>query len=190
MTLYRLSNSLRLEDYKCLVAYAQALQPKRVLEFGPGYSTYAWIEAGVPEVISLECRDDWREKKEQEFSNYPTVTVLPFRNTSPQAEVPDDIGKFDLAFVDSPRGQPNRDAEILPGQADYNRLNTLIVACQLSPVVLLHDARRVYERNSLTLMENTMDYQVNYLNFAGSYGIAEVKWPKQEQTLSTKPSET
>ena len=189
MTLYRPSLSLTVEDYNCLVAIAQQLQPKRVLEFGPGYSTYAWIEAGVPEIVSLECRDEWRKEKEREFSEFPNVSVQPYWNEAPQARVPEDIGNFDLAFVDSPRGQPNKSAIKLPGQQDCNRLNTLVKAMSLSPISLLHDAARVYERNSLAEMSK-LGCEVEYFNYPGSYGMAKVTWPKQEQTSSIKPSET
>jgi len=188
--LYRQSNALTLDDYKCLVAIAQRLQPKRMLEFGPGFSTYAWIEAGVPEIVTLECHDEWRGKKEAEFADYPSVTVLPYWNEAPEARVPEEIGEFDLAFVDSPRGQGNPDAVVHPGQEDYNRLNTLITATKLSPVTIIHDAVRVRERNSLAYVEK-LGFDVHYINVAGrSYGIAQVICPKHAMNLSTKPSET
>lgn len=150
-TLWRQNPSLPYGDHQILVTEGQG--KKRVVEFGPGASTYAWIEAGVPEIVSLECRDEWREEKAREFADYPNVTVLPFWNNAPTAEVPKDLGVFDLAFVDSPRGQPNPDAVKLPGQMDCNRLNTLYAALLLSDIVLLHDAGRHWERNSLNRLE-------------------------------------
>ena len=43
MRLYQPSNSLSADDYDILLR--EAIGKRRILEFGPGHSTYAWIEA-------------------------------------------------------------------------------------------------------------------------------------------------
>src|SRR5690606_2866892 len=55
--------------------------------------------------------------------------------------------RFDLAFVDSPPG--NKDRVELAGQEGASRMNTLLYALSRAPVVLLHDAHRPGEQESL-----------------------------------------
>ena len=174
--LHEYNPSIIPEDYGALIAEAQRLQPKRVLEFGPGYSTYAWIEAGVPEIVSVEHIDDWREEKRAQFAEFPNVSVQPFWNEAPVARLGQDAGEFDLAFVDSPRGGHNKGRARLPGQQDCSRLNTLMCALKHAPIALLHDATRVDERHSLRRAE-LAGHKVEWFPVPSNgrtYGIARV----------------
>jgi hypothetical protein len=64
----------------------EAIGKRRILEFGPGHSTYAWIEAGC-EVVSLENHDGWRAEKVEEFNMYPQVHIGKYEDTAPKATV-------------------------------------------------------------------------------------------------------
>lgn len=125
----------------------QARGVASVLEFGPGGSTFAFIEAGARSIVTCEHDDHWLEKAKERFESYPQVLVLPYRN-EPQVTV-EGIGgwHFDLAFVDGPPGNRHRVEQ--PGQEGKSRLNTLLYALERAPVVLLHDAHRPGEQASL-----------------------------------------
>lgn len=121
-----------------------------VVEFGPGYSTFAFIEAGVKEIVGLEHDDKWFDKQTERFKDYPQVSIKRYWNEAPVARVPKDVSnrRFDIAFVDSPKGYFSARV-IHPGQEDCSRLNTCLAALALAPVVYLHDALRPLERGTL-----------------------------------------
>jgi hypothetical protein len=134
-------------DYRALMAFAKGA--KSALEFGPGISTNALIEAGVPEIVTLECHSESLRKAVEALKGFPGVRVLPYENVAPVAfcEALNGHPQFDLAFVDSPRGQGDRVS--LAGQEDCSRLNTCLLALRYSPIVYLHDWFRANERATL-----------------------------------------
>ena len=148
--LYRKERSIfRLEDYGALMEIVLARGIRTVLEFGPGISTLAFIEAGVERITSLEYLPQWRKVAAQEFAQYPQVTIGAFDN-APVIDPPAIAGmSFDLAFVDSPIGEGTRRAPDFPGQEGMNRFNTVCCALKHAPIVMLHDAHRPGEQTTL-----------------------------------------
>lgn len=142
----KFSGGLSQQCYDTLVREARGA--RRVLEFGPGHSTQAFIDAGVPEIVSLEHDPKWLQKSIDRYAKYHNVHIFRYTN-SPVIEMPHpDPRSFDLAFVDSPVGHDRGRVEH-PGQEGCARLNTLTFALQHSRVVLLHDAGRKGEQRSL-----------------------------------------
>jgi hypothetical protein len=143
------------EDYAILLR--EATGKKSVLEFGPGFSTFAFIEAGVPRILCCEYLEKYYHFAKERFKDYPQVEIRWFWDKSPVAvmECPggsqqsDPYEEFDLAFVDSPKGYAGQ-RTIHEDQKDCSRLNTCLLALQHAPVVLLHDAYRPLERGTLT----------------------------------------
>jgi hypothetical protein len=168
------------QDYAALMEEARRLGAKRVLEFGPGYSTYAFIEQGVDEIVGLEYLPEWFEKQEERFKSYPQVKVDWFWDEAPEARVPDGLGSFDLALVDSPKGYLGA-RKVHPGMEDCSRLNTCLAALHLAPIVLLHDASRGLERATLSRLEQ-LGHSVEFIAWPASgkwkspdsYGIARI----------------
>ena len=166
-------------DHTLLVGIAG--KAKSVVEFGPGYSTFAFIEAGVPEIVGLEHDPKWHEAQVERFKEYPSVTVDWYWNEAPVARVPDWVRdhEFDVAFVDSPKGYAG--ARIAhPGQEDCSRLNTCLAALELAPVVYLHDAIRPLERCSLARLA-MLGHKVEWVAAPetweqqdNSYGLARI----------------
>jgi hypothetical protein len=149
------------EDYAILLREATGKQS--VLEFGPGFSTFAFIEAGVPRILCCEYLDKWLEIGKERFKDYPQVEIIRYLD-EPEAKA--DIGseQFDLALVDSPKGYTGaRTAH--PGQEDCSRLNTCLLALKHAPVVLLHDAGRPLERGTLGRL-NKMGHKVTFYDGA------------------------
>jgi hypothetical protein len=134
-------------DYQALMTFAKGA--KSALEFGPGISTNALIEAGVPEIVTLECHPESLRKAVEALKGFPGVKVLDYENVAPVAlcEALNGHPQFDLALVDSPRGQQERVR--LDGQEDCSRLNTCLLALKYSPIVYLHDWFRANERATL-----------------------------------------
>jgi hypothetical protein len=135
------------EDYAILLR--EATGKKSVLEFGPGFSTFAFIEAGVPRILCCEYLEKYYHFAKERFKDYPQVEIRWFWDESPvaRAEIGDE--QFDLALVDSPKGYAGQ-RTIHEDQKDCSRLNTCLLALQHAPVVLLHDAYRPLERGTLT----------------------------------------
>jgi hypothetical protein len=157
------------EDYDLLLAQAKGKQS--VLEFGPGFSTYAFIEAEVPRILCCEYLDKWTEISRERFKDYSQVEIIRFMD-EPTARA--DIGdeQFDIAHVDSPKGYAGA-RTIHPGQEDCSRLNTCLLALKHAPVVLLHDATRPLERGTLGRL-NQLGHRWEFLPGCSPTGLARI----------------
>ena len=170
--LYQKSRTLTIEDYRLMMAEADRIKAKSVLEFGPGYSTFAWIEAGCDPIVCLEHDKGWHEVSIERFKQYPQVQIRKYWN-EPEARgelEPDEM--FDLALVDSPKGYEAARV-IHPGQEDCSRYNTLELALKHSKTVLLHDASRPLERGSLCKIQ-AQGHKVTHIP-GSSYGLARIE---------------
>jgi hypothetical protein len=163
------------EDYEIL--WNEAKGKKSVLEFGPGFSTYAFIEAEVPRIVCCEYLDKWLEFAKERFKDYPQVEIRRFYD-EPVADLEVDVSEpwplsFDLALVDSPKGYAGA-RTIHPGQEDCSRYNTCVLALKYSPVVLLHDAYRPLERGTLGRL-SAMGHKVTFYKKASRGGLARIE---------------
>lgn len=170
------TKTLSFEDYATILKECAALGAKTALEFGPGYSTLALIEAGLDRIVSLEHNDEWLDKMAIRFADYPQVEVKRYQD---EPEATADLGdeSFDVAFVDSPQGftyeiKGRIGRKKHPGQEDCSRLNTCILALKHAPVVYLHDARRPLERGTLQRL-NAMGHRVMQLK--SKSGLARIE---------------
>jgi hypothetical protein len=172
MKLYQQSRTLPAEDYQAFMAEVERAGAKRVLEIGPGYSTFAFIEAGCEKIVCLEHDPKWFEEAKERFNDFPQVEIRKYWN-EPEARAelePDE--QFDIALVDSPKGY--KAARVIhPGQEDCSRYNTLVLALKHSPVVLLHDASRPLEKGSLGRVQG-QGHKVTMVADKG-YGLARVE---------------
>lgn len=135
-------------DLNDLRREAKRLGAEHVLEFGPGFSTYAFLEAGC-QVVTLEHSPYWHGKAQHRFKDDERVKIVPYMNLrviyAPKVEGM----RFDLAFVDSPQGVSKPGHVVHRGQEGLSRYNTMRFALEAAPVVLLHDANRRGERATL-----------------------------------------
>lgn len=159
-------NTFPFEDYGILMKEVKGA--KSALEFGPGISTLALIEAGLERIVTLEHDDEWFAAAVERFKDYPQVQVKRYWD-EPEARGEIDEGDtFDLAFVDSPKGFHLPLPGIRgvrkrhPGQEDCSRFNTCLLALKHAPVVYLHDAKRPLERGTLGRL-NAMGHTHEFL---------------------------
>ena len=82
-------------DHEHLIAEAKRvgvrnnrLVAQSVVEFGPGYSTLAFVEAGVHEIVGLEHDTKWFDTQKERFKDYDQVTIDWYYNEAPVAGVP------------------------------------------------------------------------------------------------------
>jgi len=103
--LYRVEKSVfTFDDYGALLKEAERIGARKVLEFGPGNSTLAWVEEGCTEITTLEHQRQWLQVARQKLGHYRNVNIMAYQN-KPVIEIPELNGKhFDLIFVDSPVG--------------------------------------------------------------------------------------
>lgn len=156
------------EDYEILLNKAK--DAECVLEFGPGHSTYAFIEAEVKEIHTLEYQEAYYQQARRDFATYRNVYVGRFINKS---HIYLDMlkgFKFDLAFVDAPIGE-GHNRRILPGQELCSRYNTTRCALDHAACVLLHDCHRYGEQHTLKRLEDS-GYRVKI--HSTKKGVAEV----------------
>jgi hypothetical protein len=158
--------SFYFSDYALLMQQVKDLGAKSCLEFGPGASTLALIEAGLETIVTLEHCDEWFDTAVEKLKDYPQVTVGRYQD-EPEV-IADVVGVFDMAFVDSPKGFWFHIERIKgirkrhPGQEDCSRFNTCLKALEHAPVVFLHDSQRPLERGTLGRL-NAMGHKVTQL---------------------------
>lgn len=151
------------DDYAALLDECRRLRPRNVLEFGPGASTLALIEAGCESIVTCEYQDRWFTEAVERLKLYPQVIVCRYDNAADV--VVHDLPRmdFDLAFVDSPLGIEARRHVDLDGHAGCSRLNTLLFALRCAPVVLFHDAKREGEQRALDRVRE-LGYRVEMID--------------------------
>lgn len=163
MTLYPNTKFLSREHYDEIVRLATGC--KTALEFGPGATTLALIEAGCERIHTFDHVEKWADHYRREFAAYPQVSVGEYVNLPRVAFVggeglPTPLMGYDIAIVDGPQGDRTRTP--LAGQESCSRLNTLMIAVERAPLVILHDANRRGETNSLRRLSR-MGYQVSLI---------------------------
>lgn len=147
------------DEYLFLVEYVKERHIKTVLEFGPGISTWAFLENDC-EITSLEYNDLFYDCAFETFKEFDKVEIVRY-NDEPVITLLLS-GEFDVAFVDSPVGV----------KKNFARLNTCMFASQRTKRILLHDSRRVGEQ--LTQMVFT-ELGWNVIEVCSSQrGIAEM----------------
>ncbi len=60
-------------EYDIIIAECKRLGAKTALEFGPGSTTLALIEAGLERIITCEYVDKWFDHAKEQFKDYPQV---------------------------------------------------------------------------------------------------------------------
>jgi hypothetical protein len=157
LSLYRhIEGQLSEEEYGLLLKAAQGVQS--VLEFGPGSSTWAFIEAGVPEVVSCESDPAWIESAQAQFGE--RVEIVWFDRKMMPLDIPAlNNRQFDLAFVDAPVGAQSGKSAKIPGHETRSRINSVVFALEHARRVFLHDAKRKGEQRTLQFVQR-MGYRV------------------------------
>jgi hypothetical protein len=169
------------EDYGAILDECAKLKPLTVLEFGPGISTYAFVEAGVERIATCEYKDAYLQKAIEDFKQWPHVTVHRFLNNADVEVLGLTRSNYDLAFVDSPVGIESKSSPRFPGQEDCSRLNTCIYALSRAPVILLHDAKRDGEQATLARLQ-AMGCIVEMIDT--TKGIARVARVKEQPAIA------
>lgn len=106
-------------DYGAVLGVMRQLQPKRVLEFGPGSSTLALIEGGAERIDTVEDDASWAEVYENRLvkrfptAQYPTTIALHRYIWGEPLSIPIvDRERYDLALIDGPLGTDRRAAAV------------------------------------------------------------------------------
>ncbi|MFX1295908.1 MAG: hypothetical protein ACFFD2_13790 [Promethearchaeota archaeon] len=138
------------DDYAFLYKFCQKHKIKKILEFGPGTSTYCFLKFKNVKLISYEYNQEWLKNAQEKFKNYPNIKICKFEN---KENLDIDIKEtFDLAFIDSPLGSPS-----------MSRLNTCLWASQQTNLIILHDARRKGEQETINYFE-TFGWKSTFIN--------------------------
>lgn len=91
-------------DYQAIVEVVERLQPREVLEFGPGWSTLAIIEAGgVAHIDTMEDDPHWFDVwSERLRGKHPILTVRAYDWAEPLVIPAIDVLRYALGIVDGP----------------------------------------------------------------------------------------
>lgn len=123
-------------DITVLSRLARTVHAKRVLEFGPGRSTWLWATLGC-EVDSLEYDASHFERQQQEFAGVPEVRI---HSHGRPISVDLPFSCYDLSFVDGPPGALYE---------SHSRIDAVRFALGRCSLVAMHDCKRRGERQTL-----------------------------------------
>jgi len=115
------------KDWHFIKEVIQKVKPKRILEFGTGLSSLLMSEEA--EVISYETERGWGREIKRKRVNGNQLKVRYWDGVKPKEK----LKKFDLIFVDGPRGRV---------AGGMGRQHSIELASQLSDHVIVHDAGR------------------------------------------------
>ena len=119
-------------DFDILCFITKITHSKRILEFWPWTSTYAFLEWWAKTIHTYEYNESYYKQWAETFSGYGDIIRLPKSLLDEQ---------YDLAFVDWPKWIDN-----------MSRIESIKFALSHSPLVILHDAKRKWEMESLDLI--------------------------------------
>jgi len=157
------------KDYKFIVDFVNINNFKTIGEFGPGSSTYAFLENNC-KIKSYENNPLWLERYKEEFSSKPNVDILKY-SIEEEKIIAKIKNKVDMFFIDSP-----------PSNGKMARLKTCLKALQYSDVILLHDAKRREERQVIEKIKQ-LNYNIHVMN---NVSIAICHSPNIEIKIPTK----
>lgn len=124
-------------DFDILMATTRAVAAKKILEFWPWVSTYAFILWCADTIHSYEADPEYYKLYTEEFKDYPWVDIR-FGEDYPET---DEL--YDIAFVDGPKGSEH-----------LSRINSLNYAVKHSKITILHDSKRPGENESLKALQS------------------------------------
>jgi len=136
-----------MEEYAFLQQFCKEKHIKSVLEFGPGTSTLAFLDAGC-DVVSIEENWKWFQVAQRTLM-LPNCTLLlgapPAIMDHPRIAA----SSFDLAFVDGPGAK-----------GPLPRLHSMQAAMSRASIVILHDANRAGEQATITEVTKNGGWEV------------------------------
>jgi hypothetical protein len=132
-------------EYEWLVGVVQSRGIRSVLEFGPGSSTFAFLENGCA-LWSVENNPEWLVMHRETFSGFPNVHLGGYEVLADLVldEIPN--RRFDCAFVDAPNGGHYFQY--------HSRLSSLDFARTRTNLIFIHDANRPKEIRSIEYMHD------------------------------------
>lgn len=161
--------SILLEDYVFLSRYCKRMNLGRVIEFGPGDSTLAFLDAGC-RIASFEHDAEWLRKATERFDGEHAVALTHCpEGTVPLAENLEFAPE--MVFVDGP---PFREGQ------EMSRLQPCEWALEQSGSFILHDAKREAEMATLAEMERR---NLHVTRIPTRKGLAIVIDPKRRPEL-------
>ncbi|QDS91446.1 Glycosyl transferase family 2 [Roseimaritima multifibrata] len=136
--------SISREEYSAIIRYVKENNICSVLEFGPGASTWAFLEAGC-KVVTCESNPRFLKHYRDVFKEYPEVKVIEYKDEA-EIEIPQ-LGSacFDLGLVDGPVGLRPEDPR------KFSRLNSSEFTSRRCSKWVLHDSLRPGEQETLRI---------------------------------------
>lgn len=136
--------SITENEYQWIVEATKRHGWKTVLEFGPGFSTWAFKEGGACEIVCMESETDWHNTQVRLGILDACYLLCLYPRFSFRVEIPHIKTGFDLAFIDGPAGH----------ELHYARLNTALAGMNAAKHLLLHDTNREKEQRTLEILRN------------------------------------
>jgi hypothetical protein len=110
-----------------------------VLEFGPGSTTWAFLENDC-RISTYECKEKWFKIYKETFSNFPVQVHLVPPN------IPMTInGSFDIGMIDAPTGAY---------YYKYSRINSTLLATLCCRRIFMHDGARANEKRTIEVLHD------------------------------------
>lgn len=156
------SSSIVPEEYDFLLKFCKEHGIKKVLEFGPGASTLAFMNAGCS-VVSIEENSRWFQEMQRTLL-LPGCLLLQGGPPGIMSHPAVAAASFDMAFVDGPAAR-----------GPLPRMNTLQAAMSKAPWVMLHDANRPGEMASIAQVMRSGEWKLEKITSKRGIAILQKK---------------
>lgn len=153
--------AIREDGYKFLVTLCKLNNFKQILEFGPGASTWAFLETNPNIICSCENQFKWYDHYFEQFKYFPKILLYKYSN-KPEKEYTIDLldqCQFDFAFVDSPLGTKT-----------MSRWRSMEYCIKATDIICLHDCYRPGEKETLEWMKK-QGFKVKNINIGIGFGL-------------------
>ena len=166
-------------EYIYLTDFCKANAIESVLEIGCGASTFAFMETGCS-IRAIEGKKDRYKHHKNDFDFYDKIELnfLPYKQIK---EWPITESKYDLAFVNAPQGTTT-----------MSRYDAVVWALGCAKTIILHDAKRKGEQETISKILSHNDYKDHYIDSGRGMSILhkdDITIPSYKQSLkNNKPT--
>jgi hypothetical protein len=151
-------------DHEQLMRLVEEVQPRSVLEFGPGSSTLSFIEGGAEHITTCENDPAWIAHFNPTLAPH-LISIVPFVLADPITMPMIDGLIYELGFVDGPNGSGNRREAIA-----YAHAHCMVVAC--------HDAHHEIVQSQLrALPGRRVEIREYHRTPNGDLNALGIAWP-------------
>ena len=146
-------------EYDYLVEIVRLNNFHKILELGPGASSFAFLENDC-DIYSFDHHPKWHQIEKEKFADYENIKNYLYNNQVNMDLKEIEGMHFDLALVDSP-----------PSGSHPTRKDMCEYVSDKTDVILLHDAKRPFEQEIYKCFSDKKEWNAKYINTTRGFAL-------------------